>query len=133
MVYAVVAKTVAPVAIAVMRRQALRRDLAVAIPAACGDVWNVVRARGLIGAGRHVAVYLDSRITFECGVELATPFAGDGTVFPSATPAGGVACTRHIGGYERLGDAHSAHFGVVPHKPPLGRGAELGIIRSLDR
>jgi effector-binding domain-containing protein len=78
------------------------------VPAACGTVWNVLRAQQVAGAGRHVAVYLDGQINLEVGAEVATPFAGHGEVVGSATPAGLVATTTHYGPYNRLGEAHEA-------------------------
>jgi hypothetical protein len=47
------------------------------------------------GAGQHIAVYLDSQINLEVGVEMATPFVGFGEVVSSATPSGPVATTTH--------------------------------------
>jgi effector-binding domain-containing protein len=94
--------------LAVVRRRAAGHELSKVVPAACGTVWNVVRSQQLSGAGRHVAVYLDDQINLEVGVELDGPFAGHGEVVPSATPAGLVATTTHLGPYQRLGEAHDA-------------------------
>jgi effector-binding domain-containing protein len=78
------------------------------IPAACGVVWNVIRAQQIKGAGRHVAVYLDGQINLEVGVELEAPFAGFGEVVGSALPTGRVASTVHLGPYNHLNLAHQA-------------------------
>jgi len=94
--------------VAVVRRRARRDQLSTVVPAACGEVWNVIRAQQVAGAGRHIAIYLDDRINLEVGVELETPFAGYGAVVGSATPAGAVATAVHFGPYNRLGDAHGA-------------------------
>src|SRR5689334_10956037 len=94
--------------LAVVRRRASPQELARVVPAACGTVWNVIRARGIKGAGRHVAVYLDGQINLQVGVELASAFAGDGEVVSSATPGGAVATAVHFGPYHRLGQAHEA-------------------------
>jgi effector-binding domain-containing protein len=59
-------------------------------------------------AGRHVAIYWDGSIRLEVGVELHGPFAEEGEVVRSATPAGPVACTTHLGPYSGLGAAHDA-------------------------
>src|SRR4051812_22119830 len=85
--------------LAVVRRRAAQADLKTVVPAACGTVWNVVKARQLTGAGRHVAVYYDGVINLEVGVELDAPFGGDGEVIDSTTPAGPVAVTTHHGPY----------------------------------
>ena len=97
-----------PRPLAVVRRRTSRQQLATVVPAACGTVWNVLRAQQVQGAGRHVAVYFDNEINLEVGVELATPFAGDGEVVLSATPAGTVATTTHFGPYQLLHHAHLA-------------------------
>jgi effector-binding domain-containing protein len=93
--------------LAVIRRQARAAELSRVVPECCGLVWNVVRAQKAKG-GRHVAVYWDSSIRLEVGVELEGPFEdGDGVVH-SATPAGSIASTTHFGRYQALGDAHRA-------------------------
>src|SRR5262245_66119488 len=94
--------------LALVRRRAGLHELSKVVPDACGTVWNVVRAQNIVGAGRHVAVYLDDQINLEVGVELASPFAGHGEVVGSATPAGLVATTVHFGPYGQLGNAHLA-------------------------
>jgi hypothetical protein len=94
--------------LAVVRRRARSQDLSKVVPDACGTVWNVVRARPIPGAGRHVAVYLDGVINLEVGVELDAPFGGYGEVIDSATPSGLVAATTHYGPYGRLHEAHEA-------------------------
>ena len=94
--------------IAVVRRRAAPHELAKVVPDACGTVWNVLRSQKVAGAGRHVAVYLDDQINLEVGVELDAPFAGHGEVVGSATPAGPVATTVHLGPYHKLGEAHKA-------------------------
>jgi effector-binding domain-containing protein len=95
-------------ALAVVRRRASAQELSRVVPAACGTVWSALRALKVTGAGRHVAVYWDCAINLEVGVELATPFAGDGEVVASATPSGPVAITTHYGPYQRLHEAHEA-------------------------
>jgi effector-binding domain-containing protein len=94
--------------LAVVRRRAAPHELSRVVPEACGTVWGVLRSEGVAGAGRHVAVYLDGQINLEVGVELDAPFAGSGEVVGSATPAGTVAATTHLGPYGRLHEAHEA-------------------------
>ena len=96
--------------IAVVRRRAPAHQLSQVVPAACGTVWNAVKSRGVKG-GRHVALYLDcsgGQIDMEIGVEVPAPFAGEGEVVASATPAGDAATVTHFGPYQRLGEAHQA-------------------------
>jgi effector-binding domain-containing protein len=98
----------APQPLLVVRRRATAQDLPKVIPAACGSVWNFVRAHHIIGAGRHVALYLDAQINLEVGVEVDTPVAGEGEVLASQLPTGAVATAVHFGPYNRLADAHNA-------------------------
>ena len=93
--------------LAVVRRQARPSDLSRLVPECCGLVWNAVRAQQA-KAGRHVALYWDSTIRLEVGVELLGPFAEQGEVVLSATPAGAVASATHFGPYGTLGAAHNA-------------------------
>ena len=95
------------IAVAVIRRQARPSDLARLVPECCGLVWNAVRSQQAKG-GRHVAIYWDNSIRLEVGVELQGPFAEQGDVVHSATPAGTVASTTHFGPYGGLGAAHDA-------------------------
>jgi effector-binding domain-containing protein len=94
--------------LAVVRRCAAQQDLARVVPEACGTVWNVLRARQVTGAGRHVALYLDDQITLEVGAELDAPFGGSGEVVDSALPTGPVVATTHFGPYAGLHEAHEA-------------------------
>ena len=102
---------VAAAPIAVVRRRAPAGRLADVVPAACGTVWDAIKALGVTGAGRHVAVYLGHSgglVDMEIGVEVAAPVGRHGEVFDSLTPAGDVSTTTHFGPYGRLGDAHAA-------------------------
>ena len=93
--------------IAVIRRQASPSELSRVVPECCGLVWNAVRAQQAKG-GRHVAVYWDRSIRLEVGVELLGPFAEEGEVVLSATPAGTVASAAHFGPYSGLSAPHDA-------------------------
>jgi effector-binding domain-containing protein len=105
--YAVQLQQLGSVPLAVIRRQVSASELARVVPECCGLVWNAVRAQQ-VPAGRHVAVYWDDGIRLEVGVELHGPFAEQGEVVCSATPAGAVALATHFGPYGRLGAAHDA-------------------------
>ena len=94
--------------LAIVRRRASLQQLSQVIPQACGEVWSAIRAHGVKGAGRHVAVYLDNEINLEIGVELDSPVAAMGGVIPSMLPSGTVATTTHLGPYKGLGKAHQA-------------------------
>jgi effector-binding domain-containing protein len=101
-------ETVPARALAVVRRHASSRELARIVPEACGLVWSFLRAQQVPGAGRHVALYRDGEINLEVGVELDAPFASDGEVIASATPAGPVATAVHLGPYGGLHETHQA-------------------------
>src|SRR5438477_9471645 len=88
--------------LAVVRRQARPSDLKTLVPEGCGVVWSFVRARQL-RAGRNVALYWDSTIRLEVGVEMIDAFADGEDVVRSATPAGPSASVVHFGPYDQLG------------------------------
>jgi effector-binding domain-containing protein len=93
--------------LAVVRREARASELSRVVPECCGLVWNALRAQGVRG-GRHVAVYWDGAIHLDVGVEISTPFAERGEMVRSATPAGAIAWTTHMGPYGGLITAHEA-------------------------
>ncbi len=95
------------VPLAVVHRLARHEDLRRVVPECCGLVWSALRTLGVTG-GRHVAVYRDSAIHLEVGVELLEPFMEEGDVVRSATPAGTVATLAHYGPYRGLAEAHEA-------------------------
>jgi effector-binding domain-containing protein len=105
--YLVRIQHVESIPLAVRRGQASASELSRVVPEWCGRVWNAVRAQHA-PAGRHVAIYWDRDIRLEVGVELQGPFAEQGDVVRSATPAGTVASVAHLGPYSGLGAAHAA-------------------------
>jgi len=113
MPYTIEIKTLPAQPAAVVRRTAKRAELSRVVPDCCGLVWNRLRAAGIAG-GRHVAIYYDGVINLEVGAEVNAPFLSqDPTASPdplicSATPAGLVATTVHMGSYARLHEAHAA-------------------------
>ena len=105
MPYSVQLERMASVPLAVIRRHAKPSELSRVVPEGCGLVWNVVRAQHA-KAGRNIAVYLDDSIRLEVGVEMVGPVEEQDGVVHSATPAGAVAWTTHLGPYGGLGAAH---------------------------
>lgn len=93
--------------LAVVRRRASAADLSTLVPECCGRVWSVVREQKVL-AGRHVALYWDSSIRLEVGVELAGALTETEEVVRSATPSGMAAFVTHYGPYGELGAAHDA-------------------------
>lgn len=108
MKYVVRVEHVAAQSLAVVRLRARQSELGKVVPAACGTVWNALRAQKVTGTGRHVALYHDSVINLEVGVELESPFTEQADVVRSATPSGQVASTTHYGPYQQLHLAHQA-------------------------
>jgi effector-binding domain-containing protein len=94
--------------LAVVRRMARPAQFSRVVPECCGVVWSALKAAGVKGAGRHVAVYWDEVVNLEVGVEMHESFAGVGEVVASALPVGVVASVAHFGPYQRLGEAHGA-------------------------
>lgn len=92
--------------IAIVHRRATRPQLGATIQAACGVVWNALRARQTPDVGRHIALYLDDVFNVDVGVEVAAPFSGEGEVVGRALPQGMTAAATHFGPYDQLGDAH---------------------------
>jgi effector-binding domain-containing protein len=109
--YVVQVSTVEPRPNAVVRRGSGGRPLADVIPAACGEVWQFLRASGVPNLGLNLAIYLNDPSNMEIGVLVTQPFTADGPVVCSATPAGLAASAVHFGPYNRLGDAHDAVTG----------------------
>jgi effector-binding domain-containing protein len=111
MAYEISIERLEPRTIASVRRRARQDQLSAVVPAACGDVWNFVRANGIADPGRLVALYREGEggeLDVEVGVEVGGPFAGDGEFSCSAIPGGTVATAVHLGPYHRLGEAHEA-------------------------
>jgi effector-binding domain-containing protein len=95
------------VPLAVIRRRVSRAELSKVVPECCGLVWNAVKAQQARG-GRHVAIYWNSDIRLEVGVELESPFVDQEPVVRSSTPGGTAAIVTHYGPYHTLGAAHEA-------------------------
>ena len=105
--YTVQKQQLASIPVAVIRKQARGTELSRVVPASCGKVWEALRAQGIKG-GRNIAIYWDSRITVDAGVEVVGEFIDEGDVVRSATPAGSVLSVTHFGPYSGLGAAHDA-------------------------
>jgi effector-binding domain-containing protein len=79
-----------------------------------GQVYEFVRPRPELATGdgeerwQNVMLYKDQRPDVEVGVSVSTPFRAEGSVIPSALPAGEVATATHRGDYAKLGVTHAA-------------------------
>ena len=98
---------VEPVPTVVVQRRATFAQLPQVVPAACGAVWEFIRATKM-RAGRNVALYLSDQVDLEAGAEALGPVAAGGEIIASQLPGGRVATTRHTGPYAGLGAAHRA-------------------------
>jgi effector-binding domain-containing protein len=98
---------VAPIPTAVIRDRVPQRELSRFVPAACGEVWNFLKAAGIKG-GRHMALYGDPQGMVEVGAEVPEPFEGTERVQCSRLPGGKVVTVTHYGPYGGLGAAHGA-------------------------
>ncbi|MEO8032725.1 MAG: GyrI-like domain-containing protein, partial [Gemmatimonadota bacterium] len=98
---------IAPQLTAVIRGQAAAEKLSSVIPAACGEVWQYMKAAGHPKPGHNVALYLDGTVTFEAGAEVSAAFLPGPKVFCSQLPGGTVATVTHVGDYQ-LAPAHQA-------------------------
>jgi effector-binding domain-containing protein len=79
-----------------------------------GEVYEFVRPRPELATGvggelwQNIMLYKDQRPDVEVGVLVSEPFQGEGSVIPSALPAGEVATATHRGDYAKLGTTHDA-------------------------
>ncbi len=133
MEYQVQVQMLASQPLAVVRLRASQNQLSTVIPQACGEVWNFLRAAQVKNPGRHVAIYYDGEINIECGAEVEGPFASDGRVILSGTPAGRVATTTHFGPYKLLGLAHQAITSACRSQGNAAGRSQLGNLRPLDQ
>ena len=103
------AHRVESIPLAVVRRQVRPAEFPRVIPECCGLVWQARTAQGVRG-GRHVAYYREwgPTIALEIGAEISAPFAEQGELVRSSTPAGLVASVTHLGPYAGLKGAHDA-------------------------
>jgi len=91
-----------------------------------GEVYEFVQGRPELATGdgeerwQNVMLYKDQRPDVEVGVLVSAPFQAQGSVIPSALPAGVVVTATHRGDYEKLGVTHEA---VRAHAAAHGRKA----------
>lgn len=116
--YIITVREVSEQTTAVIRTRAGLSELPSVIPALCGEVWQVVTARGEYQPGRLLAMYTDSSdgfFTIEVGVEVGRQWDLENQqsekghrVEGSSLPAGKVLATTHLGPYQLLSEAHQA-------------------------
>jgi len=105
---------VQPRKLAAVRRQVAIGEVGTAWGAALDQVWKFLRTQpGLRTDGHNIFLYhhpaarnLPMNVDF--GVEVTRGFDASGEVYPTETPAGEAAAALHVGGYDRLHEAHDA-------------------------
>jgi effector-binding domain-containing protein len=110
----VTVEIVQPRMLAAVRRQVAVGNVGAAWRPALDQVWAFVRSQpGLWTDGHNLFLYhhpaqpgLPMNVDF--GVEVTRSFAAAGEVYATQTPAGEAATAVHVGGYDRLGEAHDA-------------------------
>ena len=104
--------------LATVRGQANQENLTAQIRPLFDRVYSLLRAVDVGPLGYNVILYWDEAgrdllhtpggLTIEIGVQVPAPFTSDNGLRSSATPAGLVARTTHVGEYDQLGRAHEA-------------------------
>lgn len=123
--YQVVIKTVNAQPLAAVRRRVLARDIGGTWKPALDLVWEFLRRHeGLPIVGHNCFLYHHpdrhgEEIDIYFGVQVVRPFDGEGEVICTETPAGEIAITTHIGGYDKLAGAHEAihHWSASAARP----------------
>ena len=105
---------VQPRKLAAVRRQVAIGDIGSAWRPALDQVWKFLGSQpGLRTDGHNIFLYYHPAarnlpMNVDFGVEVTRGFEPSGEVQLTETPAGEVAAAVHIGGYDRLNEAHDA-------------------------
>jgi len=112
--YRVETKLVTAQTLAAVRRHVLSRDIGRTWKPALDLVWEFLRRHeGLRVGGHncflyHHAAHPEEPMDIDFGVQVIGSFPDEGEVVCTQTPAGEVAMTKHVGGYDKLAGAHDA-------------------------
>lgn len=126
MSYFVTTETVAAQPIAAVRARVRIPQIATAWKPALDQVWTYLRAHPEVQPGANVFLYhhpvrREDPMEIDFGVAVQQAFSGDGAVISTATPAGQVATTLHVGPYSGLAAAHNAiHAWCGANSKPIG-------------
>jgi effector-binding domain-containing protein len=126
-------QTVQPRKLAAVRRQVAIGAVGSAWRPALDQVWQFVRSQpGLHTDGHNVFLYhhpthRDAPMNVDFGVEVTRTFETSEEVYATETPTGDVATAVHVGGYDRLSEAHDAiHAWAAAHQGKFaGRSWEI--------
>jgi effector-binding domain-containing protein len=114
MTYHVVTKSVTAQPLAAVRRRLCIADVGRVWKPALDIVWEFLRHHeGLRTDGHNCFLYHhpapgEATMVVDFGVQVIRPFQDAGEVVCTERPAGEVAMTTHIGGYDKLAAAHEA-------------------------
>lgn len=119
MPYDVVRQELSPQPVLVVRRRVPRSEIAAAIGASLGHIFQYAQQHGLPLSGHPITRYVETGaglLTIEPGMRIAGPQpagavrepGGDATVVVDMLPGGPAATTIHAGPYETLSDAYAA-------------------------
>lgn len=111
MSYEVQKKQIDEVPFLFMRRKVKQEEIAEALGAMFGPVFQYATARGIPFAGRPTARYVSfgpGLITIEAGMPIGGKAEGDGEIELGSLVGGAIATTVHKGPYDRLNEAHEA-------------------------
>jgi effector-binding domain-containing protein len=113
--------------LAAVRRQVRIGEVGSAWGPALDQVWAFLRCQpGLRSDGHNVFLYhhpsqRGAPMEVDFGVEVTRRFEPSGEVRPVETPAGEVAMAVHVGGYDRLKEAHDAvHAWAAANRRAIG-------------
>jgi effector-binding domain-containing protein len=114
MSYEIVTQIVSAQLLAAVRRRVPIRDIGRTWKPALDLVWEFLRRHdGLRTDGHNCFLYhhpanREAAMDIDFGVQIVRPFGSEGEVICTATPAGEVAMTTHVGSYAGLAAAHDA-------------------------
>jgi effector-binding domain-containing protein len=100
--------TVAARPTAVVRRSTTWDEFPTLWKTLLDQVYEFLGSSEVRQSGHNVMLYKDDVPNVEIGVEVAGPFASEGSVVSSALPAGETAMIVHRGAYDGLRSAHQA-------------------------
>ena len=112
--YQVITTTVSLQPLAAVRRRVRMGEVGRVWKPTLNQVWEFLRSHeGLRTDGHNCFLYHhpapgETAMIVDFGVQVIRPFRGTGEVVCTETPAGEVVMTTHIGGYDKLAEAHQA-------------------------
>ena len=113
MSHSVSIQTVTAQPIVAARRRVFIPEITSAWKPALDQVWAFLREHPELRPGGNLFLYhhptkREDPMEIDFGVEVAGPFTAPGGLISTATPAGEVATTTHVGPYQGLPAAHNA-------------------------